>query len=208
MINDEIPFDLLESNNEFIEPASVVLNSKLVNSNSDLTTKKQERVVYFKTASDLISLVGNVYIHSIYKEEGIFGLKVRGYISVAYIQQHFNLTNLKQTKRTEILDSILPDFTNENSKEFIMLDKTTPYIKSVELVNGFLDFVMLKQGKMRSDFYTLEEITKIIQKINRHFEPYEAKDFVNRLLDLANINGVDRLMLLQDNPRNKHSYNC
>jgi len=204
----EIPIDLLEGDCDMIyQPIPSNKVATINNNKTELgltVQQKPNEIAYFKCTTDLSQCIGNPSIHSIYLAERIFSLKVKGVVSRAIISTHFGIgavTHIANPNLSKALGNSKPDFLNENARVFIMKDKTTAYIKAVELVNGFLDFVNLKQGKMPSEFYTLLEIDKIVRLINRYFEKYDADEFIERLLLLANIEGIDKLTILQDNPR-------
>jgi hypothetical protein len=208
----EIPIDLLEGDCDYAPtPTNKVAT---INNNANqlsnpikaevglVIQQKPNEIAYFKCTTDLSQCIGNPSIHSIYLTEKIFSLKVKGVVSKAIISTHFGIGQVTHIANpSKVLGDSKPDFLNENARVFIMKDKTTAYIKGLELVNGFLDYVNLKQGKMRAEFYTLLEIDKIVKLINRYFEKYDADEFVDRLLLLANIEGIDKLTILQDNPR-------
>lgn len=208
----EIPIDLLEGDYTPIPSNKVATINNNTNQLSNpiktevglVVQQKPNEIAYFKTTSDLSACIGNPLIHSIHLAEKIFSLRVKGVVSRAIISTHFGIgqvTHIANPNLPKVLGDSKPDFLNENARVFIMKDKTTAYIKGLELVNGFLDYVNLKQGKMRAEFYTLSEIDKIVKLINRYFEKYDADEFVDRLLLLANIEGIDKLTILQDNPR-------
>ena len=155
----------------------------------------------FKTTSDIQHLVNNPYIHQIWVQEGIFTLKLKGYASLGVIKETFNLSDLSKGKAVERA----PDKENPTCYDFVMKDKSSGYGKAVELVNSFINYAKFNKDKLHRELFTYGGIEKCIFAINRYFEPHESKDFNKQLLELVSITDNDKLILLQDVPKNRHS---